>query len=94
MKSQDKGVRGPLEIAAGEGVQQAETGLAGEGEALCEGLQGLGVKGAGVLEDVGGVAVEKAEIDGIHWVTSIQHFMMYLWYIIKCCLSRRNPWKH
>ena len=66
-----------LEVAGQKGVLKAQAGVPGEGEAVRQLIHGFGIEGVCFLQNVGGVAVEEAEIDGIHWITFKQHLMMY-----------------
>ena len=77
VESQGEGVGGPLEVAGQKGVLKAQAGVPGEGEAVRQLIHGFGIEGVCFLQNVGGVAVEEAEIDGIHWITFKQHLMMY-----------------
>ena len=65
MESQGEGVGGPLEVAGQKGVLKAQAGVPGEGEAVRQLIHGFGIEGVCFLQNVGGVAVEEAEIDGI-----------------------------
>ena len=77
VESQGEGVGEPLEVAGQKGVLKAQAGVPGEGEAVRQLIHGFGIEGVCFLQNVGGVAVEEAEIDGIHWIAFKQHLMMY-----------------